>query len=131
MVVSDTEIRQRLRLGREFRQVEFKGSRPTSPGRDELADAMADFANAGGGKIPCGVTDGGRVRGMSPVQMAAVDDLLVEIGTGAMTPALRIDVHHREIDGMAFVLAEVSWSDTIHDRDGRARWRDQATPGRR
>ena len=134
MFVSDTEIRQRLRLGEnsgwEFKQVEFNGNRPTSPRRDELTDEMAAFANAGGGKLLCGVTDDGRVQGMSREQMAAVNRLLVEISTDAVKPALRIDVHHRELDGEAFVLVEVPRGDTVHERDGRVFVRVGATKRR-
>ena len=134
MVVSDTEIRQRLRLGEdsgwEFKQVEFKGNRPTSPRRDELADEMAAFANASGGMLLCGVTDDGQVQGMTPAQIAEVDSLLVELSTDAVKPALRIDVHHRELDGKAFVLVEVPRGDRIHERDGRAYIRVGATKRR-
>ena len=134
MVVSDTEIQQRLRLGEdsgwEFKQVEFKGNRPTSPRRDELADEMAAFANASGGMLLCGVTDDGQVQGMTPAQIAEVDSLLVELSTDAVKPALRIDVHHRELDGKAFVLVEVPRGDTIHERDGRAYVRVGATKRR-
>ena len=134
MVVSDTEIRQRLRLGEdsgwEFKQMEFKGDHPSSPRRDELADEMAAFANASGGMLLCGVTDDGRVQGMTPEQIAAVDSLLVELSTDAVKPALRIDVHHRELDGKAFVLVEVPRGDTIHERDGRAFVRVGATKRR-
>ncbi len=124
MVVSDTEIRQRLRLGEdsgwEFKQLTFKGGRPTSPRREDLADELTAFANASGGKLLCGVTDDGQIQGMSPAQMAAVDSLLVELSTDSVRPALRIEVHHREIDEKAFVLVEVPRRDTIHERDGRA-----------
>ena len=134
MVVSDTEIRQRLRLGEdsgwEFKQLEFNGNRPTSPRRAELADDMVAFANASGGTVLCGVTDDGRIQGMSPEQMAAVDSLLVEVSTDAVKPALRIDVHHRELDGDAFVLVEVPRGDTIHEGDGRAYIRVGATKRR-
>ncbi len=134
MVVSDTEIRQRLRLGEdsgwEFKQVEFKENRPTNPRRDELADEMAAFANASGGMLLCGVTDDGQVQGMTPEQIAEVDSLLVELSTDAVKPALRIDVHHRELDGKAFVLVEVPRGDTIHERDGRAYIRVGATKRR-
>ena len=134
MVVSDTEIRQRLRLGEdsgwEFKQVEFKGNRPTSPRRDELADEMAAFANASGGILLCGITDNGQAQGMTQEQIAEVDSLLVELSTDAVKPALRIDVHHRELDGKAFVLVEVPRGDTIHERDGRAYIRVGATKRR-
>ena len=111
MAISDAEILQRLRLGEdsawEFKQIEFNGNRPVSPRRDELADEMTAFANAGGGMVLCGVTDEGQFQGMSPEQVAAVSDLLVEVSTDVVKPALRIDVHHRELDGDAFVLVEV------------------------
>ena len=111
MNVTEAEIRQRLRLGEdsawEFKQVEFSGDRPASPRRDDLADELTAFANANGGILLCGVTDDGRIQGMSPEQVAAVDRLLVDVSTDAVKPALRIDVYHRELDGKMFVLAEV------------------------
>ena len=67
---------------------------------------------------------------MTPEQIAAVDSLLVELSTDAVKPALRIDVHHRELDGKAFVLVEVPRGDTIHERDGRAFVRVGATKRR-
>lgn len=124
MTINDAEIRQRLRLredsGWEFKQVVFNGDRPASPRRDELADEMAAFANANGGVLLCGITDDGQIQGMSPEQMTALDNLLVEVSTDAVKPALRIDVHHRELDGRAFVLVEVPRGDTVHERNGKA-----------
>ena len=123
MTVSDAEIRQRLRLGEdsrwEFKQIEFRGDRPASPRREELADEMAAFANANGGILLCGVTDDGGIQGMSHEQMAALDRLLVEVGSDTVQPALRIGVHHRELDGKAFVLVDVSRGDAVHERSGR------------
>lgn len=124
VTVTDAEVRQRLRLGEdsgwEFKRIEFSGDRPTSPRREDLADEMAAFANASGGVLLCGVSDGGRIQGMSREQMAALDRLLVEVSTDAVDPPLRIDVHHRELDGKAFVLAHVSRGDAVHERGGRA-----------
>ena len=131
MAASDTEIRQRLRLGEdsgwEFKQVEFEGNRPTSPRRDELADEMAALANASGGILLCGVTDDGQIQGMTPEQIAEVGSLLAELSTDAVKPALLVDVHHRELAGKAFVLVRVPRGDTIHERDGRAYIRVGAT----
>lgn len=71
--MTEAEIRQRLRMGEdsecEFRQVEFSGNRPKRPRRDKLADEMAAFANSNGGYLLCGVSDEGRVQGMSMKQM--------------------------------------------------------------
>ena len=131
---TDSEIRRRLRLGEdsgwEFKQIEFSGDRPASPRREDLADEMAAFANATGGVLVCGVSDSGEIQGMSPKQMAALDRLLVEVSTDAVEPPLRIDVHHRELDGRAFVLVEVSRGDAVHERAGRAYIRVGATKRR-
>ncbi len=124
MTVSDESIRQRLELGEdsrwEFKQVEFAGSRPTNPARDALADEMIAFANANGGVLLLGVADDGRLQGMSKAQLAALSDLIVEISTDSIEPALRIDVHHRELDRKAFVMVEVPRGDSLHERRGRS-----------
>ena len=124
MTITDTEIQQRLRLGEdsvcEFKQVEFRGNCPRSPRRNELADEMTAFANANGGILLCGVTDDGEIQGMSQKQLDAVDRLLVEISTDMVKPPLRITVYHREINGQAFIHAEVPRGDTVHERDGQA-----------
>ena len=124
MTVADSELRKRLRLGEdsgwEFKQIEFSGDRPTSPRRNDLADEMAAFANSNGGILLCGVTDDGQIQGMSAAQMAALGTLLVAVSRDAVEPALRIDVHHRELDGRAFMLVQVSRGDAVHERSGRA-----------
>ncbi len=132
--LTDAELRQRLRLGEdsgwEFKQIEFSGDRPTSPRPDDLADEMAAFANANGGALLCGVSDAGAIQGMSPEQMAALDSLLVAASTDKIEPSLRIHVHHREIDGKAFVLVDVPRGDAVHERAGRAFTRVGATKRR-
>lgn len=124
MTAWDEDIRQRLQLGEdsrwEFKQVQFTGSRPASPARDDLADEMIAFANANGGLLLLGVTDDGRLQGMSREQMAALGNLIVETGTDSIEPALRIDVHNRELDGKAFVVVEVPRGDSLHERGGRS-----------
>ena len=134
MTIRDQDIRERLQLGEdsrwEFKQIAFNGDTPTSPRREDIADELGAFANAGGGALLCGVTDDGRIQGMSPARMAALDRLLVEVGTDMIEPALRIDVHHRQLDGRAFVLVEVARGDAVHERAGRAFIRVGATKRR-
>lgn len=134
MTRCDQEIRRQLRLGEdscwEFKQIEFNGDAPISPRRDDLADELGAFANAGGGVLLCGVADDGRIQGMSWEQMAALDRLLVEIGTDTIDPSLCIEVHHRELDDRAFVLVEVPRGDAVHERAGRAFIRVGATKRR-
>ena len=134
MTVSDEEIRQQLRLGEdsrwEFKQIEFRGDTPISPRREDLADELGAFANASGGVLLCGVSDDGLILGMSREQMEALDRLLVEVSTDNIDPALRIDVHHRELDERTFVLVEVPRGDAVHERSGRAFIRVGATKRR-
>ena len=124
MTVRDEDIRRRLELGEdsrwEFKQVEFAGRRPKSPSRDDLADEMVAFSNANGGLLLMGVTDDGLLQGMSREQMVALDNLMVEVSTDSIEPALRISIYHRELDGKAFVLVEVPRGDSLHERGGRS-----------
>lgn len=125
MTVRDEDIRQRLQqLGEDsqwkFKQVEFADSRPTSPARNDLADEMIAFANANGGLLLLGVTDDGFVQGMSRERMAALSNLMVEVSTDSIEPALRIDVHNRELDGKAFVVIKVPRGESLHERGGQS-----------
>ena len=123
-MVRDEEIRRRLELGEdsrwEFKQVEFAGNRPISPNRDELAAEIVAFANSSGGRLLLGVTDDGHIEGMSREQMKALDDLVVELSTDAIKPALRIGTDHHKLDNKTFVLVDVPRGDSLHERDGRS-----------
>ena len=111
MKIHDDHIRRQLRLGEdsrwEFKQIEFKGDTPTSPHRDDLADEQGAFANASGGVMLCGVADDGTIQYLARNQLATLDHLLVEVCTDAIEPPLPIAVHHRELDGRAFLLVDV------------------------
>ncbi|MDE0262263.1 MAG: putative DNA binding domain-containing protein [Bryobacterales bacterium] len=124
MTVGDEDIRQRLALGAdsrwEFKQVEFAGSCLTSPSRDDLADDMIAFANANGGTLLLGVTDDGHLQGLSREQMAALNNLIVEVSTDSIEPAPHIDVNHREVDSKALVVVDVPRGDSLHERRGRS-----------
>ena len=69
MAYSDEDIALQLQLGEdsqwEFKQIDFSGTRPRSPGRNDLADEIAAFANAEGGVLLCGITDKGDVQNLS------------------------------------------------------------------
>ena len=133
-MIQDEDIRRQLRLGEdsqwEFKRVEFHGNTPTSPRRSDLADELGAFGNADGGIMLCGVSDDGTIQGMSREQMAALDHLLVEVSTDTLEPPLRIDVHHKELDGKAFVLAAVPRGEALHERGGQAYIRVGATKRR-
>ncbi len=133
-MIQDEDIRRQLRLGEdsqwEFKRIEFRGDTPTSPRRDDWADELGAFGNADGGIMLCGVSDDGTIQGMSREQMAALDYLLVEVSTDALEPPLRIGVHHRELDGRAFLLVAVPRGEALHERNGQAFVRVGATKRR-
>ncbi len=133
-MIRDEDIRRQLRLAEdsqwEFKRIEFRGNTPTSPLRDDWADELGAFGNADGGIMLCGVSDDGTIKGMSREQMAALDHLLVEVSTDVLEPPLRIGVHHRELDGRAFLLAAVPRGEALHERNGQAFVRVGATKRR-
>lgn len=131
MTVRDEDIRRQLRLGEdsrwEFKRIEFRGNTPINPRRENLADELGAFANAEGGIMLCGVADDGSIHGVSREQMAALDHLLVEVSTDSIEPPLRIDIHHRELDGKALLLVKVPRGEAVHERSGQAFIRVGAT----
>ena len=62
---SSEQLLLRIRLGKdgaiEFREAAFSGGKIAEPGRNELADELAAFANARGGVLVLGVFTGERV----------------------------------------------------------------------
>ena len=123
MRFSDADIRRQLRLGEdsawEFKEIEFRGNRPVGPGRDDLADEIAAFANADGGVLLCGVTDTGGVPGMSRERMDELERLLVEVCTDAIKPPLRPAVFRKEMEeGRPFLMVEAPRGHSQHDSPG-------------
>ena len=102
----------------EFKQVEFVGKRVRSPKRDALADEIAAFANAGGGVLLCGVTDDGHVQDLSGDELAALDEMLVELSTDSIKPPVRISTQHLTLPDGKVLAAEVPEGDALHRSPG-------------
>ena len=125
MTFDDEEIMRQLRAGEdsgwEFKQVEFRGDRPSSPRRDDWADEITAFANVDGGVMLCGVTDQGDLEGMSRQQIVNLDALLVEICRDSIKPPARIRTGHRELAGGKLVLlVEVPPGESVHEASGKS-----------
>ncbi|MCY3818880.1 MAG: putative DNA binding domain-containing protein [Gammaproteobacteria bacterium] len=122
MIYDEAEIRERIRLGEdsgcEFKQIEFAGDTPRRPRRDDLADEIAALANAGGGLLLCGVTDDGRVPGMTRGQIAMLGRLVAEISTDSIKPPVRVRTHNRTLDDNTLLVVEVPQGDAAHDSPG-------------
>ena len=123
MAVSTDDVRRQLRLGEdsrwEFKQIEFRGDRPVSPRRDDLADELAAFANARGGVLVCGVSDDGEVQGMSRARMNALDRILADACADSIKPPIDVEVTRHELgDGKPVLVVEVAPGDAQHDSPG-------------
>ena len=115
-------VERRLRLGEdslwEFKQVEFVDSVLKAPRQQDLADELAAFANGRGGFLLCGVTDDGRVQGMSRAQMDSLDRVLVEACASSVKPPIDAHISRMEIEGMPLVVVEVPPGYAQHDSPG-------------
>lgn len=123
MTYSDEDIALQLQLGEdsqwEFKQIDFSGTRPRSPSRNDLADEIAAFANSEGGVLLCGVTDTGDVQNLSREQLVALDAFLVEVSTDSIKPAVRIRTRHKQTaEGKRFLVVEIPQGDAQHDSPG-------------
>ena len=122
MSYSDEDIARQLRLGEdshwEFKQIEFAGNHPKSPTRHDLADEIAAFANADGGVLLCGVTDGGNIQDLSREQMDELERLLVDVCTDSIKPPISPIILRRILNERALLLIEVPQSHSQHDSPG-------------
>ena len=85
------EFLRKVRLGEDsalaFAEVVLAGSRVEGPGRDELADDLAAFANSSGGVVVLGVSDvPGAVTGIPLEHLDAVQRYVCEIASDSITP---------------------------------------------
>ena len=123
MTYGDEEIARQLRLGEdshwEFKSVEFAGDKPKSPRRGDLADEIAAFANADGGVLLCGVTDGGAVEGMSRARMDELERLVAEVCADSIEPPIYPVILRRESkEGAPFLLVSIPPGYAQHDSPG-------------
>lgn len=93
MLDSPEELLRRIRLGEdsvlELKEVVFAGERIRGPGRDQLADEIAAFANGRGGVLVLGVDDGSReIVGIPLDRLDAAEQYVSEIVRDAIKPAL-------------------------------------------
>ena len=124
MINTSEEIERRLRLGEDsrwgFERVEFAGDRPKAPRRDDLAGGLSAFANACGGVLLCGVTDDGRVQGMSRAQMNALERLIIEISHERIEPAIEVETRRFAIGDKALLSVGVKRGYALHESRDRA-----------
>ena len=111
-----------MRLGEdsrwEFKEVVFAAGAVKAPRQRDLADELAAFANGRGGFLLCGVTDDGRVQGMTRVQMDAVERVLVEACSSSVKPPIDAHISRMEAGGGPLLVVEVPPGYAQHDSPG-------------
>lgn len=93
MSVGPDELLRRIRLGEdtslEFKEVRFKGDRVSGPGRTDLADELAAFANTYDGAVVLGVDDKSRdIVGIPEGRLDTVERYVFEVCNERITPPL-------------------------------------------
>lgn len=118
------DIALHLRLGEdsrwEFKAIQFADSVVKAPRREDLADELTAFANGKGGVLLCGVTDAGRVQGMTRPQMDALERVIIEIAHDSIRPPLILETLRREVSGKTLLAVVVDRGYAVHEAQGRA-----------
>ena len=104
----------------ELKSVRFRGDRVSAPRRDSLADEIAAFANASGGRLILGVTDDRQPQPLTPSKLDVLVRYVREICTESIKPVpnvkvLRIPIESSEGD---VLLVEIPEGATVHRSPG-------------
>jgi len=118
------QLLEKIRLGEdsflECKEVVFAGEKIRGPGRDELADELAAFANARGGVLALGVADKTRETVGIPVErLDAVEQFVSEVVRDSIKPPLYPIIERIELPGAdgrarALLRIEVTRSLFVH-----------------
>jgi len=128
MFDSREELNEKIRLGEdsllELKALRFAGTRIAGPRREELADELAAFANAGGGVLVLGVDDKTRqVEGIPLDRLDQVEGFVVEVLNDSIDPPLHALVIRLELPDAsgtprAVLKIEVPGSPFVHKSPG-------------
>ena len=125
MPIDPSRLWEQVALGEdtdlELKEVRFRGNRVIGPRRDDLADELAAFANARGGRLVLGVSDERRPQDLDPGQLDALANLVTEICSDSIKPPLdfgifRVPVPEPAVGGA--LVVEVPESATAHRSPG-------------
>lgn len=95
MLASKTDLLAQIVAGedssRELKEVVFHGAKVRDPSRDQLADELAAFANAGGGVVVLGVDDASKeILGIPIDKLDSLEQFVTEVCHGSIDPALDV-----------------------------------------
>ena len=105
----------------DLKEVRFRGNEVKGPGRDHLADELAAFANARGGRVVFGVTDDRKPQSLEPAQLDALVNLVSEICSDSIKPPLELSLYRvrapKPAQG-AVLVVEIPEGATVHRSPG-------------
>ena len=120
----EAELWDAVRLGEdsrlEFKEVRIKGRRLEAPRRDTIADEIAAFANAGGGRLVLGVNDQRIPQTLTPDELNLVIALVGEVCTDSIRPPIEYEAHRvptPDREGGVLVV-DVPPGPTVHHSPG-------------
>ncbi len=125
MPIDPARLWEQVALGEdtdlELKAVDFRGGRVSAPRRDPLADEMAAFGNADGGRMVLGVTDDRRPQQLDPGQLDALVSLVGDICTDSIKPTLNFRVYRVPVPEPATggaLVVEIPASVAVHRSPG-------------
>jgi len=95
MLASTTDLLAQIVAGEdsslELKEVVFRGAKVRDPSRDQLADELAAFANAGGGVVVLGVDDASKeILGIPIDKLDSLEQFVTEVCHDSIDPALDV-----------------------------------------
>ena len=105
----------------DLKEVRFRGNEVKGPGRDHLADELAAFANAHGGRLVLGVTDDREPQSLEPAQLDALVNLVTEICSDSIKPPLELSLYRVRAPKPArggVLVVEIPEGATVHRSPG-------------
>ena len=125
MPIDPSRLWQQVALGEdtdlELKAVEFRGGNVSAPRRDALADELAAFGNADGGRVVLGVTDDRQPQGLESAQLDTLASLVTGICADTVKPPLDYRVFRvpaPEPTGGGALVVEIPESLTVHRSPG-------------
>ncbi len=125
MPIDAPRLWQQVALGEdtdlELKEARFQGDRVSGPRREDLADELAAFANARGGRLVLGVSDDRQPQSLDPAQLDALASLVTEICSDTVKPPLDFSVFRVQAPGPGpggALVVEIPESATVHRLPG-------------
>jgi len=125
MIVDPSALLQDIQRGEdsalELKQVKVTDTKVITPHRDSLADELAAFGNADGGRLVLGVTDGREPQSLTPSQLDLLIRFVREICHDSIKPPLSFKVFRVSVFNATkglILLIEIPKSVHVHESPG-------------